>query len=29
MFVDAGLVDDKAVFHGYGEYLKYLTTAPA
>lgn len=25
MFIDAGLVDDKAVFHGYGAYLKHLT----
>lgn len=29
MFSDAGLVDDAAVFHGYGAYLKHLTTATA
>ncbi|WP_216819967.1 fatty acid desaturase [Zoogloea sp. LCSB751] len=29
MFRDAGLVDDGAVFHGYGAYLKHLTTASA
>ena len=29
LFVDAGLVDDQAVFHGYAAYLRHLTTTSA
>jgi len=29
MFIDAGLVDDSAVFHGYGAYFRHLTSKTA